>query len=85
MKAVSETTVETAEGKRFSESSEPHQYYEKWFDINGLRFARRCAISGPAFKEKPQSGKRTPYTLADFDAWCERLNRNLIAQISNLA
>ena len=68
MLTIQQTTLEIRDGARFSETNTARNYYEKHFAFKGAVFARRRLA--------------TESSPAEFDAWCDRLNRNLVLTLS---
>jgi hypothetical protein len=82
MKSLSNTSVQNTEGMRFTQSSAPAAYYERHFEIAGTKFSRRASTMTPMDRGRWLTGEDRNLTPATFDAWCERLNHNLVRTLS---
>jgi hypothetical protein len=67
---------------RFTQSSAPAAYYERHFQIGSVTFARRASTMTPMDRGRWLTGEDRNLTPAAFDAWCERLNDNLVRTLS---
>ena len=81
MKATTSTIIHSTEGLAFSQNNHPAQYFERWFEIGGAKFARRLSVVTPLDRGRYAVGEDREVTLAHFEAWCERLNINLVREI----
>lgn len=78
MKAITDTQILNAEGCRFSPSSIFAPYYEREYEVGGVKFSRRASLLTPTWRGRLEPGESRGLTPAEFDAACERLNANLV-------